>query len=395
MRLNKYKLNEDFDILAIWYKEDQEIKNGIKGVLHYRNHSITLELFDSFDDGFKYESQHLNRIYGFSQDGKLLALNGCDKTHGKESFPGFGIDSYSVNDFYMFEVDLNKIEGEDVIKSAFDKVYDDSKREPKVESIRFSINHLHTWINKSSISLLRDLEKKIGTLQFNLNEYDEGIFNIPSEKLTLTESVIVENKINGSAHSFEEKPHLKITGYDGELRSFYNYFQNATHIKKLIEFLNGTPLHFEYVEFLCVKGVLQKNPQKFYPLIQGRYFFRQIGERVAKAPKNPLTLRSIESEFEDILDNWYSKKEQLSFIIDSYLNDLYLPYYVETQLLNSIRNLEIYYRNFVNDSIEQKKEELKEDQQMLTKFVNENVPQQNREHFGITSISWTRFKRIS
>ena len=151
--------------------------------------------------------------------------------------------------------------------------------------------------------------------------------------------------------------------------------------KKLIEFLNGMPLHFQYLEFLCEKDTIPENSKRFYPVIKGRYFFKQIGEPITTTPKNPLTLRSVENEFENILDSWYLKKEKLSFIIDSYLNDLYLPYYIETQLLNSIRNLEIYYRNFVNDSIEQKKEELKDDQQLLTDYVNENVSQPNKEHF--------------
>lgn len=381
MKLDKYNLNEDFDVLAIWFREDQEMVDGIRGILHYRSDSIILELFDSFDEMFDYNSQHLNRIYGFSQDGKLLALEGCYKVRGKENIPGFSIDSYSVNDFYILDVSLSKIQGEDVIKSAFNKVFDNSGKEPMVERVKFSINHLHTWIDKSSISFLRDSARNKGAIQFNLNEYNEGTFNIHSENLSLSESVTVVNKVNGSPYSLEEKHYLKIFENEGEMKSFSIYFQNAIHIKKLIEFLSGTPLHFEYLEFLCEKEALPKNPGKYYPLIQGRYFFRQTGERIIKAPKKSLTLRSIESEFENILDSWYLKKEQLSFIIDSYLNDLYLPYYVETQLLNSIRNLEIYYRNFVKDSIEQKKEELKEDQQLLIDFVNKNVSQQNRDHF--------------
>lgn len=381
MKLNEYNLYEDFDILAIWFREDEKIEDGIRGILHYKSDSIILELFDSFDGMFDHKTQHLNRIYGFSQDGKLLALEGCYKVRGKENIPGFSIDSYFVNEFYILDVSLNKIQGEDVIKSAFNKIFGNSGKEPIVENVKFSINHLHTWIDKSSISFHRYPERNIGAVQFNLDEYNEGTFNILSENLSLSESVAVVNKTNGSAHSLEENSYLKIFENDGERKRFSIYFQNATHIKKLIEFLSGAPLHFEYLEFLCEKEALPKNSEKFYPLIKGRYFFRQTGERITKAPKKSLTLRSIESEFENILNSWYLKKEQLSFIIDSYLNDLYLPYYVETQLLNSIRNLEIYYRNFVNDSIEQKKEELKEDQQLLTDFVNKNVSQQNRDHF--------------
>lgn len=31
MKLDKYNLHEDFDVLAIWFREDQEMKDGIEG----------------------------------------------------------------------------------------------------------------------------------------------------------------------------------------------------------------------------------------------------------------------------------------------------------------------------------------------------------------------------
>ncbi|HFU5900104.1 TPA: hypothetical protein ACH6JZ_002530, partial [Enterococcus faecium] len=89
MKLDKYNLHEDFDVLAIWFREDQEMKDGIRGILHYKSQSIILELFDSFSESFDDTFQHLNRIYGFSQDGKLLALEGCYRVKGTDSIPGF------------------------------------------------------------------------------------------------------------------------------------------------------------------------------------------------------------------------------------------------------------------------------------------------------------------
>ncbi|MDT2411870.1 MULTISPECIES: HEPN domain-containing protein [Enterococcus] len=381
MKLDKYNLHEDFDVLAIWFREDQEMKDGIRGILHYKSQSIILELFDSFSESFDDTFQHLNRIYGFSQDGKLLALEGCYRVKGTDSIPGFSIDSYSVNEFYILDVNFNKIEGNDVIRTALNKVFGDFKKDPMVESIRFSVNHLHTWIDKTSISTLVFPQENKGAVQFDLGKYGERTFNIHSENLSILEAITLNRNKSNSTYSLEEKSYLKVFENSGEMRNFRSFFQNALYIKKLLEFLNGIPLHFDYLEFLCEKETIPEHAGKFYPLIRGRYFFRQIGERITTASKSALTFHAIEGEFESILNSWYLKKEKLSFILDSYLNDLYLPYYVETQLLNSIRNLEIYYRNFVNDSIEQKKEELREDQQLLTDYVNENVSQPNKEHF--------------
>lgn len=381
MNLEQYTLNEDFDILATWFRKDQNLVDGIKGTLHYGQSSIILELFDSFGDTFSHTYGNLQWIYGFSQDGKLLALKECSKIQGHESFPGFSIESYSVNGLYILDVNLNKIEGKTRVETAFSKVFGNSQSEFLVESITFSVNHLHKWINKSRASIIEFPERNKGAIQFDLDKHEQSTFSISSEDLSLLESVTIVTSSNRITHTIEEKPYLKIFENSGEKRSFHSFFQNATYIKKLIEFLNGMPLHFQYLEFLCEKETIPENPTRFYPLIKGRYFFKQIGERVTTIPKNPLTLRSVENEFENILENWYLKREKLSFIIDSYLNDLYLPYYVETQLLNSIRNLEIYYRNFINDLVEQKKEELREEQQLLTDYVNEKVSQHNKEHF--------------
>ncbi len=63
-------------------------------------------------------------------------------------------------------MNFNKIEGNDVIRTALNKVFGDFKKDPMVESIRFSVNHLHTWIDKTSISTLVFPQENKGAVQF-------------------------------------------------------------------------------------------------------------------------------------------------------------------------------------------------------------------------------------
>lgn len=52
-------------------------------------------------------------------------------------------------------------------------------------------------------------------------------------------------------------------------------------------------------------------------------------------------------------------------------------------LVNSIRNLEIYYRNFVRNPkyIEKRRESLKADQELLLECVERKVSEKNKKHF--------------
>ena len=52
MKLSDYSMVVKFDILGLWYLKESGIDDGLKGILHYDEESITLELFDSFGESF-------------------------------------------------------------------------------------------------------------------------------------------------------------------------------------------------------------------------------------------------------------------------------------------------------------------------------------------------------
>nr|WP_270232348.1 hypothetical protein [Lactococcus formosensis] len=59
-------------------------------------------------------------------------------------------------------------------------------------------------------------------------------------------------------------------------------------------------------------------------------------------------LRKIESNFDNILNHWFDKSEELEFIVREFSKNLHGDLYLEDQLVDAIRNLEVYSRNFMN-----------------------------------------------
>lgn len=384
VKLSDYNLIKDFSVLGIWCIEGQSLNEGVKGTLKYGSNSITLDLYDSFGDSFDHSYENLDYIYGFSQDGKLIVLKDCYLTKGSMNFPGFGVDSYTVNYFYLLESDLSDFSEESEFSDYFDTLFSNPKKEPLITTLKFSFNHIDKWINKTSVTKESDFGRKRGMIEFDLEKYKSNTYEISHKELLLTDSIIVNvprSVHERSRYQIEEQHLLKISMKNEREELMGVLFQDANYIKKLIEFLIGIPLHFNYVEFLCNNMDTGNKTTGFNKPTKGRYFFRQKGNRIEKVPANILTLKMIEGDFEKILNNWFSKKESLSFIVNSYLNDLHLPFYVESKLLNSIRNLEIYYRNFIVDTIEEKKRDLEKDQQVLINFVKKELDEKNREHF--------------
>ena len=94
---------------------------------------------------------------------------------------------------------------------------------------------------------------------------------------------------------------------------------------------------------------------KRLPLITGK-FFVQHDRKLKKWKINSqqdISLRKLGGNFEQILNQWFDKSEELEFIVRQFSKNLHGNLYLEDQLIDAIRNLEVYSRNFKNFEIPQ------------------------------------------
>lgn len=392
-KLSEYSMNVKFDVLGIWYLQGSSLNEGLKGILHHDDEFIELELFDSFNDSFMDDDKYLkiDTIYGFSQNGKHLVLNDCFSTKMTYSMPGFSMTNYSVSSFYILEIPLEERYLGTDLTQVLDRIFLDETL--LVESLEFSTNHLDAWLKNSVLKSYygpRNEETNFFSsgFRYNLGEYNEKKYYIPSSDVILKDGVRVNKNIDQlhTLATLKNKSYLKLSSMVGLERKFDDLFDITNSIKKLMELLNASALHFEYLEFIC-KTIELDDPRfgKYKQFIKGRYFYKQVG-MINNNPKfrSRFVIPEIDSIFENILNEWFNKKNQLDFIIDNYLNDLYLPnYYTETKLLNSLRSLEIYYRNFVKyKNIEDENQEVIDTcTENIIDFIDEQIPKEHQKYF--------------
>ena len=114
---------------------------------------------------------------------------------------------------------------------------------------------------------------------------------------------------------------------------------------EFIEILSNIPLSFTNIEFLVSYKMIDG---KRMPLIKGK-FFVQHSRKSKKWKSNSqqdISLRRLEDNFELILNHWFNKSEELEFIVRQFSKNLHGDLYLEDQLVDAIRNLEVYSRNF-------------------------------------------------
>ena len=93
-------------------------------------------------------------------------------------------------------------------------------------------------------------------------------------------------------------------------------------------------------------------------------------------------MRKLGGNFEQILNQWFDKSEELEFIVRQFSKNLHGNLYLEDQLVDTIRNLEVYSRNFKNFEIPQC---LSDDEEMarqsLIDFINTHILEEFRKKF--------------
>ena len=393
MKLSDYSMVVKFDILGLWYLKESGIDDGLKGILHYDEESITLELFDSFGESFidREKYSQIDTIYGFSQNGKHIVLNHCHSTRTTSSMPGFSITNYLVSSFFILEIPFD----EEYLGTDLDQVFDKISIDETwlVESLEFSTNHLDAWLRNSVLESLYVPGDGTTTFsssgfQCDLGKFKQKQYQISSCNAILSDGVRVNSNVNQLCNlgTLKNNSYLKLSSMDSLEREFDDLFDIANSIKKLMELLNASALHFEYLEFICkTKEVEDPHLGKHKLFVKGRFFYKQVGVNNSNPKfRSRFIIPEIDSTFEDVLNQWFDKKEELDFIIDNYLNDLHLPnYYTETKLLNSLRSLEIYYRNFVNTRKmdDETQEVMGTHVDNIIKFINEQVPTEHQKYF--------------
>lgn len=380
MKFKDYSWDKEFEIKGYFSESPDDIanKNNLSGILHYLPREIVLELFGEFEEeenpfGF---SKYLEKIYGFSNNGEVLILNTYGEPMSNLSYPGFPITKYRVKNFKIYKVIYQGLEDFDGSSEAFRNLINKLDSE-EIERYQFSFEHIEEWIDKS---LVNDKSSESKTVfESAVDEYQSTNMLIKSLKMNFEDTATLQSSF--TTKSFRSDYFIKLTSADSDRRCFDEYYQASRKFKDFIEILSNIPLSFTNIEFLVHYKMVE---DKRLPLITGK-FFVQHDRKLKKWKINSqqdISLRKLGGNFEQILNQWFDKSEELEFIVRQFSKNLHGNLYLEDQLIDAIRNLEVYSRNFKNFEIQQC---LSDDEEMarqsLIDFINTHILEEFRKKF--------------
>ena len=355
MSFNDYVWDKDFELKGYFSDSPSNIasNDSLSGILHYTPQEITLELFGEFPDetgnsfGF---SKDLEKIYGFSSDGNVLILNTYGKTMEHISTPGFSIIKYGIEKFKLYNIFYSELENFDSKPDDWVALIDKLEKEEVME-FRFSFEHIEEWIEKSLVTIKYRENKDI--FESSINDYKSTNALIKSLKIKFEDSPILYSSYTTT--SFRSKYFIKFTPFDSETKKFNDFYDAARKFNGFIEILSNVPISFTNIEFLVQDILIDENR---IPLIKGKFFVQHDRKykKWNKSSQQNISLSKLDTDFDQILNHWFDKTEELEFIVKQFSKNLHGDLYLEDQLVDAIRNLEVYSRNFqINQNGKQRK----------------------------------------
>ncbi|MDA5554614.1 hypothetical protein PIG80_05865 [Streptococcus thermophilus] len=381
MKFKDYTWDKEFEIKGYFSERSDSIvsKNSLSGILHYSPKEIVLELFGEFEEetdisfGF---GKYLEKIYGFDSSGNILILNTYVEPMVYSSSPGFPITRYRVKNFKIYSVLYNKLENFDHSSEGFKDLINELDSE-KIKEYKFSFEHIEEWIEKSLVTVKYGENQTI--FESAISEYQPTKVLIRSLGMNFEDGAILHSSYTTT--SFASDYFIKLTSADLNTRYFDEFYQASRKFKEFIEILSNIPLSFTNIEFLVSYKMIDG---KRMPLIKGK-FFVQHSRKSKKWKSNSqqdISLRKLEDNFELILNHWFNKSEKLEFIVRQFSKNLHGDLYLEDQLVDAIRNLEVYSRNFTKFTAAKPtlSPEQENARQKVINFINTSIEKEFRRN---------------
>ena len=366
-----YSWDKDFEIKGYFSDNKSKVvsSEANSGILTYSPNEIVLEIFGEFpnDEAISINfGNPVDKIYGFDSSGNLLILESYGSPYGTSNSSGFPMKKYRIKTFKIFEINYQWLPNTNNFKDLIVELIDELE-DTKVQYYQFSFDHLADWIGKPIISTERDFEQKDFNIEVNISDYPLTEVLITSEDLKFKD--VPSYIFSYDALSVEPSYRIHLSSPTDRKVSFQKCYDTSIRIKELVELLSEKPLSFETIEFLC-----EKRKDNNWPIIRGKYFVQHSRKNIKwdKHELHKISLNKLGDNFEAIINNWFDKSEQLEFIVRSFTANLHGTPYLEDSFIDSIRNLEVFARNFRGEQQADISKEEDINKQRVFDFINKN-----------------------
>lgn len=362
MQFEEYILNQTFESIGMWTPDYKQLDAAVTGVLSVTKGKYLLKLF-----GFTNQFENKRMIYGYTEDGKLIWIPNFKKPDDSKSDSRFAVTAIEINEFYLFEVDPECFTGGNIIADAFNQIFQNSRFDFQVHDLIFSTNHLLEWMGQRPYYFD---EKQKSELHIPYGTVKSEQYHLPNQlllQLDMKQSILRKEL----AIHVDSAAKITIQKQNATKTWFKTFYKEALSIMKLIDFLGGWVNEFTYVHF------------EINPGIRGSYILQQsLTTSDYTEQEVHTTFLDLEPNLEKILLNYVYKRNKLDLVLDDYLSEFYLVEFYETKLLNSIRTLEIFHRNFIEPrELIPNDEGIEAVHKQIIEFINEEVPEKYQRRF--------------
>ena len=375
-----YSWDKDFEIKGYFSDNKSKVvsSEANSGILTYSPNEIVLEIFGEFpnDEAISINfGNPVDKIYGFDSSGNLLILESYGSPYGTDNSSGFPMKKYRIKNFKIFDINYQWLPNTNNFKDLIVELIDELE-DTKVQYYQFSFDHLADWIGKPIISTERDFEQKDFNIEVNISDYPLTEVLITSEDLKFKD--VPSYIFSYDALSVEPSYRIHLSSPTDRKVSFQKCYDTSIRIKELVELLSEKPLSFETIEFLC-----EKRKDNNWPIIRGKYFVQHSRKNIKwdKHELHKISLNKLGDNFEAIINNWFDKSEQLEFIVRSFTANLHGTPYLEDSFIDSIRNLEVFARNFRGEQQADISKEEDINKQRVFDFINKNIDESFKKIF--------------
>lgn len=375
-----YSWDKDFEIKGYFSDNKSKVvsSEANSGILTYSPNEIVLEIFGEFpnDEAISINfGNPVDKMYGFDSSGNLLILESYGSPYGTSNSSGFPMKKYRIKTFKIFEINYQWLPNTNNFKDLIVELIDELE-DTKVQYYQFSFDHLADWIGKPIISTERDFEQKDFNIEVNISDYPLTEVLITSEDLKFKD--VPSYIFSYDALSVEPSYRIHLSSPTDRKVSFQKCYDTSIRIKELVEMLSEKPLSFETIEFLC-----EKRKDNNWPIIRGKYFVQHSRKNIKwdKHELHKISLNKLGDNFEAIINNWFDKSEQLEFIVRSFTANLHGTPYLEDSFIDSIRNLEVFARNFRGEQQADISKEEDINKQRVFDFINKNIDESFKKIF--------------
>ena len=376
--LKEFRQDTYFEVYGRFMFPGVGIDNSTPGKIVYKRdgrlNTLTLEIYGSLETDDFYGSYvegrfKLHDIIGYTNEGMAVLIEGAKLGPSDIRDSKFSYLEYKLRNCLFLKLEIEEFE------SVAKKLSDNGIYNMNVISCQYSFTGIDNWIGESKVFCNYDVNNY--TFGVDFDNVKEDFYLVDDENLKFSSGM----EISSGENTFNEEFYWSLESIDKSCFDIKSILDNIDIFKELLEILISVPVDYSYLKFRILIEQLDNKLVTGY-LVRSRLIVGKYKKFVTDIP-----YEKIQDDFEDILRKWFENINEFTLIVQNYIINKNALQYNQSILLNSIKNLEIYHRNFVEQEKEIN-ESLNRDKRIVLECIDKYIDDKKHRKKFVSNINY-------